>query len=647
MPSKAFSNRIKAKIILQALACCAVAITLLAAGGYAFYHLKYTEKQRENRAHIRTTVNEAQRLVLEEMKEPISELMYLASLSEVTEAFTSIISADNLADLVSLSRTKKKYDQVRLIDRYGMEVIRINYNNGSPAVVDEAELQFKGGRYYFSEANQLDVNQIYISPLDLNIENNTIEQPLKPVIRLATPLFDKDGKRRGIAILNYFGQHLFPYLENISLTAGEQAYLLNEDGYYLYSKNPSINWGFMFGDRKDFKFQNSYPKVWAKIIKSESGQIVTQSGVFTFVTINLNDVGHSSECKIISQTGKWKIVVFTPDQITSANSSAMFGDVFLIVLGLSLLAILISIAGGRMQMNKARTEIAVAEMNKSYERFVPREFLKLLNKERYRDITLDSNVRKRMGILFSDIRSYTNISESLEPEEVLSFLNEYFQNINGSIADNRGFVDSFHGDALLALFAGTPDQAVRAGIEMRQRLAEFNKNRSDAGEEAIEIGVGIHYGEVTLGTVGTTYRMQATVIGDAVNLASRIESATKTFKIDIVVTGSAIEMMENPDDFYLREIDTVRVKGKEHPVKLYEAFDNDPPEVRNAKSEIAPLMNSALKMYKAGEFEQALEIFKVCASKCPEDSIPPIYIKRCSTFLRIPPGPGWTGVSPV
>ncbi|WP_169433093.1 adenylate/guanylate cyclase domain-containing protein [Maridesulfovibrio zosterae] len=646
MPNS-LNSQTRFRITAQCIGCFFIAASLLIGGAFVLYFYKANEVEGEIRTHIKEHVDSARKLILAEFGEPVSEILYLASLSEVTEAFTGIISSESLADLLSLSKIKKKYDQIRLVDRYGMEVVRINYNDGVPVVAPDNKLQFVGMREYFLRAKDLKKNQVYVSPLDLNIENGKVEIPVKPMIRMATPLFDAEGKRRGLAILNYFGRLLLSSLKNNDSNLGEELFLLNKDGYYLFSPNPEKNWGFMIKDRADDKFQTRFPHLWTRVKNDDSGQVVNGEGLFSFATVKIGSELNDSSVQIISDAGNWKIVSFVPEESITVSTRKVFQDILGFVVVLIFVAAAICIALSRLRFSKAKTETSVLEMTKSYERFVPREFLHLLKKERYRDITLESNVRMIMGILFSDIRSYTHISESREPEEVLSFLNQYFQAINPAISQNRGFVDSFHGDALLALFQEKPDHAVKAAVDMRVQLAKFNQDREENDEERVDIGVGIHFGEVTLGTVGTTYRMQATVIGDAVNLAARIESVTKMFKIGIVVTGAALENMENPESFCIREIDTVRVKGKEHPVVLYEVFDNDSPEVRKAKSEMKDLMEQGLLLYKKGDFQKALDVFKICADACPEDSIPPIYIKRCSTFLRVPPGAGWTGVSSV
>jgi class 3 adenylate cyclase len=646
LPNILYKNNLL-RIAAQSIACFLVSLSLLLGGAYLLYHLKSHEVRTEIQNQVQEHVDSARDMILFEFGEPVAELLYLASLSEATEAFTSIISNDNLADLVSLSRIKRKYDQIRLIDRYGMEVVKIYYNDGAPVVAKDKELFFRGTKECFSKANVLKRDQIYVSPLDLNVKQGKVEIPHKPTIRMATPLFDSEGKRRGLAVLNYLGEYLFPYLDSPDEALGEEIFLVNNNGYYLFSPSPEINWGFMLKNRADNKFQIRFPQSWDAIKKNKSGNVINEQGVFAYTTINISEAEHDSAAEIISHAGDWKVISFVPTSSLDKSTDQLFRDISHFVRILILVAAVICLILGRIRFSKAKTETSVLEMTKSYERFVPREFLTLLKKERYRDITLESHVRRFMGILFSDIRSYTRISESREPEEVLLFLNQYFQSVNPAISSNRGFVDSFHGDALLALFQEKPDDAVQAAIDMRINLDAFNTKREENGEDPIKIGIGVHFGEVTLGTVGTTYRMQATVIGDAVNLASRIESVTKNFKISIVLTGDALEMMESPDKFHIREIDTVRVKGKEHPVVLYEVFDNDPAEIRDAKSELIPLMTQGLQFYKKGEFQKALDIFKICADSCAEDSIPPIYIKRCSTFLRVPPGSGWTGVSSV
>ena len=172
------------------------------------------------------------------------------------------------------------YDQVRLLDATGMELIRIN---GSPAVIPADQLQNKSGRYYFEDAIKLDEGEVFVSPLDLNIEHGEIERPFKPTIRFATPVFDPHGEKRGIIILNYLAHDMLERFANeAEISSRSQSMLLNTEGYWLVNTIPEKEWGFMFEDRNETTFANTYPDAWTKIIANEAGQFETSKGLFTF-----------------------------------------------------------------------------------------------------------------------------------------------------------------------------------------------------------------------------------------------------------------------------------------------------------------------------------------------------------------------------
>ena len=142
---------------------------------------------------------------------------------------------DLTADYLYISSIRKIYDQIRYLDDSGQEIIRVNFNSGSPATVPTAKLQNKGNRYYFSDAFKLDKGDIFISPLDLNIERGQIERPLKPMIRFGTPIVDSMGKKTGIVLLNYLGNNLLKSFERIASHSHEEMMLLNAEGYWLKS----------------------------------------------------------------------------------------------------------------------------------------------------------------------------------------------------------------------------------------------------------------------------------------------------------------------------------------------------------------------------------------------------------------------------
>lgn len=176
---------------------------------------------------------------------------------------------------------------------------------------------------------------------------------------------------------------------------------------------------------------------------------------------------------------------------------------------------------------------AESALSNAAKRFVPNEFISLLGHKSLADVKLGEQVYQEMSILFTDIRNFTALSEALTPQENFQFINHYLSWMEPAIIENRGFIDKYMGDAIMALFSGTADDAVKAGISLLVRLQQFNEERVKEGWEPIKIGIGINTGSLLLGTVGGTQRMDTTVISDAVNLASRLEGLTKQYGISM------------------------------------------------------------------------------------------------------------------
>ncbi|WP_306590021.1 ATP-binding protein [Geothrix sp. 21YS21S-4] len=187
-------------------------------------------------------------------------------------------------DWVGFSRAKPVYDQIRWLDETGMERIRINQGGGTPVIVPQSQLQNKADRYYFVEAQALKEEGIYVSPLDLNVENGQIERPLKPTIRVASPVRDSQGRRRGIVILNYRGDTLLSLYAKATGNHLNRAWLTNTYGYWLKATNPEEEWGFQLG-RPDLSVARRHPDAWERILTEEQGQFPTPEGLWTFRTV--------------------------------------------------------------------------------------------------------------------------------------------------------------------------------------------------------------------------------------------------------------------------------------------------------------------------------------------------------------------------
>ncbi len=209
------------------------------------------------------------------------------------------------------------------------------------------------------------------------------------------------------------------------------------------------------------------------------------------------------------------------------------------------------------------------ELTQAYGRFVPHEFLDNLGKRSIVDIRLGDHVRTQMTVLFSDIRAFTALSESMSPEETFDFLNAYMSYMEPIVKKHGGFIDKYIGDAIMALFH-SPNEAVSAALDMLNQLNEFNGNRQAGGSPPIDIGIGLNTGTLMLGVVGGNHRMESTVVSDAVNVASRIESMNKLYGSQILISESTYAAIPNPAQYSFRRIDHVVLEGKSNTINIYE-----------------------------------------------------------------------------
>ncbi len=276
---------------------------------------------------------------------------------------------------------------------------------------------------------------------------------------------------------------------------------------------------------------------------------------------------------------------------------------------------------------RVKTHIHLHNINAAYSRFVPHQFLQLLNKESILDIQLADQIEKQMTILFSDIRGFTSLSEKMTPKENFKFINSYLSKMEPIITQYNGFIDKYIGDAIMALFPTNADDAVRSSISMLKKLKIYNQERHKAGYQAIKIGIGLNTGALMLGTVGGINRMDGTVISDAVNLASRMEGMTKVFGIGLLISENTYSNLKNPSDYAIRMLDRVKVKGKNIPVTVYEVFDTDPNIELKLKAR--DQFEQALTYYRHQEFTQAIKCFQQVLQINDADKASQIYIERC------------------
>lgn len=278
---------------------------------------------------------------------------------------------------------------------------------------------------------------------------------------------------------------------------------------------------------------------------------------------------------------------------------------------------------------RIKTHINLSKINIAYGRFVPHEFLRFLGHKSIVDVRLGDQVLKEMSIMFADIRDFTTLSEEMSPKENFDFINSYLSWVGPVIRQHNGFIDKYIGDAVMALFPETADQAVKAAIDMQKQLLLYNVKRQNSGYPTLAIGIGLHRGSLMLGTIGEERRMESTVIADAVNLASRLEDLTKVYGASILISGSTLFSLEDPTLYHYRFIGQVQVKGKKERVSVFEIFETDPPQLQALKQQTKTLFEQAVILYNSNKIASAYQIFKEIHQINSQDKAASLYIKLC------------------
>jgi adenylate cyclase len=284
------------------------------------------------------------------------------------------------------------------------------------------------------------------------------------------------------------------------------------------------------------------------------------------------------------------------------------------------------------------------QLTSLFGQYVPPELVDEMSKDP--DAYSLAAANREMTVLFSDVRGFTTISEGLKPEELSELMNEILSPMTRIIHKRRGTIDKYMGDAIMAFWGAPLDDpehasnAVLAGQEIIDGLHELNEKFQGRGWPEIRVGVGINTGPMSVGNMGSEFRMAYTVLGDAVNLGSRLEGLTKGYAVDMIVSESTVR--KTPDYAY-RELDRVRVKGKDKPVAIFEPLCPRSSLTKAMKDEIK-LYHQAVKYYRHQEWDMAELQFLNLAKSSKNSGLYKIYIDRIAHFRMNPPEPGWDGV---
>lgn len=328
----------------------------------------YRNEVNANTALIKADEQHKVRIALEIISNQINSLgddaLYLSHQQNLLNWINGNNPGDKRAteqDMALFASRHPRYDQIRYLDAQGSEVIRLENRNGTIYQLPNDNLQDKAHRYYVKAVQSLQDNQLYVSPFDLNMEQGVILQPLKPVIRIGTPVYDQQGNFRGSIVLNYLGQHLLDALRALNPANDlQQIWLLNREGYWLLGPSAEQEWGFMWPERQQQRLQTYYPQLWEQLQNNANGVITSEEGLFTHLQVAVNEL-------LPNKLGNtWHLLAFTPQQYIQQALSQSLQRLLAFVLLSLLIIVVLSWLIARKESARARSEQQLREQEARY-----------------------------------------------------------------------------------------------------------------------------------------------------------------------------------------------------------------------------------------------------------------------------------------
>jgi len=287
------------------------------------------------------------------------------------------------------------------------------------------------------------------------------------------------------------------------------------------------------------------------------------------------------------------------------------------------LSIFLTIAVG---LHFRSLEKAIREARDVFEKFVPPAYLRRIATEGLGSIRLGEADQQWVTILCCDIRGFTALSERLNPSQLVALVNRLYERMAKVVEVQRGVIDKFLGDAVLCIFEGADSakRAVASGVDILAATKSFNAEKDRPIDQTVQIGIGLHTGLVILGTIGSSERMDSTVLGLTVNLAKRLEELTRHLGVEMLISDQVADRLSNGHVHKLRNLGEVLVKGSSEPIAIIEVYDQDPPEVQDLKDQIKLIVSEGIDLFKKGHLAESLSKLQEAQSIFPKD--PPLHL---------------------
>jgi len=292
---------------------------------------------------------------------------------------------------------------------------------------------------------------------------------------------------------------------------------------------------------------------------------------------------------------------------------------------------------------RVKTHLYLHRINAATGKFVPYEFLQALGRDAITEVKLGDQALREVTVFFADIRNYTSLAETMSPSDNFRFVNALNGRLGPHIRSNQGFINQYLGDAIMAIFPRVPMDALNAAVEMQHALQEYNRYRQKKQRRLIRLGMGIHSGPLIMGIIGDNKRMDAATIADTVNTASRVESLTKYYGTNILLTDESLQRIPKQEGHLIRYLGKVQVIGKQKALGLYECFNGDEPAQQQQKQESLPKFQEAVAAYFRQDFLEAVRAFEGLLQQYPEDGAARFFLDEARRLAQEGVPKGWTG----
>ena len=517
----------------------------------------------------------------------VSDLLFLASLNELDPFFRDgnpSTRADLEQELIAFSRNREVYTQIRVLSSRGWELLRVNYSNGHAGAVAPQDLQDKSDRTYFQELAQCSSDYIYVSPLDLNVENGILELPLNPVMRFAIQFGDEDTAM-GYLLLNLNGAVLLNAFADSHPDPESLPLLADQNGDLSYGFSPGSGWDFMLPGSEGHNLSETFPDEWASIVSSEAGQFESPNGLFTYTTLVPYEAAGVALCEFTGTDPSpqlietltydvWKNVSWVSSpmlrsvRLSGALQLAGWNAFGVLLLGTGSWYFARWLAMRGEAHRKTTQERSLLES--TLQRYMSKEVCHRLLDDPQRHSELGGDAQE-VAVLFVDIRGFTGFAEQHDPKHVVAVLNRTLTELVVPLRVYRGILDKYVGDGFLAFFepeheeADAAQRAVDAAVVMQQAFSNLWDHAPSPALRELGLGIGISVGRVIVGNVGSHDSMDYTVVGDAVNVAARLEGLAKNGEI---LMSDRVRTLLN-DTHVADHSGLTKLRGRQEPIDVY------------------------------------------------------------------------------